>query len=245
MTHRCRRPTYAVVVAIVVTAILGIVLLRPEHASAHTDSHASNVNLQKVIALVRDKLELQKRLQVRLTELKEQYLSDSDASFAPADLTSRRGIDEARARSRQYSSMVKDLVAVHRRNRDDWEALVLRAQLPEPHASHIRARIAEAKPELSKRSAEWLEADRQNAHAISRMLSFAERNSGKIRIEHGQLVFAGGALETEYDKLLRSVDIAERRSSEAGRAMLNADDGTTELLRSAILEYRRQLDAAR
>src|SRR5688572_11686092 len=95
----------------VATAILGIVLLRAEHASAYTDARASSANLQKVTALVREKLELQQRTQVRLAELKKQYPIDLATSFVPADLTSKQGIDEARARSRQYSSMVKDLVA--------------------------------------------------------------------------------------------------------------------------------------
>jgi hypothetical protein len=243
MKYQCRTPTRAVVVALI--AIIGFVEVRAEHASANTDFDAASANLQKVMALVREKLELQKRLQLRLTELKKQYPGDTGASFGSADLISRDGIREARGRSQQYSSMVKDLVATHRQDRNDWEALVLQAHLPEPYASQISVKVAEAKPEFSKRSAEWLEADSQNALAISRLLSFTERNTGKIRMEHGELVFAHAALETEYNKLLQSAETTELRSSEAGRALLYADDGTTALLRAAILEYRSQLDSAR
>jgi hypothetical protein len=227
----------------VAIAILSLGIVKAERAGATSDT--SNVNLQKVMALVREKLEIQKRLEVRLTELKEQYPNDRDASFRPSDLASARAIGEARKRAHQYSSMMKDLVSVHRRYSEEWAARALQAQLPEPYQSHINARISASQLEMSKRAAEWLETERQNVLSISHMLNFANRNNAKIRMEHGQLVFADGPLKSEYDRLLERLEASERRTNEAGRALLYADDGTTELLRGAIVEYRKQLDVGR
>lgn len=243
MRRECMRVLHAILYAIAAIAILDPAMVKAGSAVQTRETNAAN--LQMVMDLVREALELQKQLQARLVELQEKYPDDRVVSIEPSDLLSAQGISAARERAQRNSSMTKDLASVARRFDEEWETRALRARLPEPYKSQVNAMISKSRLKKSKWAAEWQEADRRNALAVVDMLAFAERNGGKIGAEKGKLVFASNVLKAEYDGLLQTLETTERRANESERQVLFADDGTRDLLKRAILEYRGLLDTAR
>jgi hypothetical protein len=207
--------------------------------AAPSMAQGKSPELEKVLALVREKLEIQKRLQADLAALEEKYPGmDVDPIYRSADLVSTAGLANARAQLGQYSALTSEWLSIQDRLWSDWASSLREADLPEPYGARVRMRFAEAEPAILRNHISWESADKELASSIKAVLDFAERNAKNLRLHDGELSFTEASAEREYGKLQRLVADAEQRSGIARRLALEMDDGTTEILRSAILEYR-------
>lgn len=194
---------------------------------------------EKILALLRAKLELAKQLQSDLVKLRSRYAGiDFDTVYEESDLVSAEGLGAARQRLRQYLSMVENLGTIQSHYWAGWSALIGNTSLGEPLTTQVKATFAKNHPLVRQQYDNWLAAGRSHGAAISRLLDFADRNLGKLKIQKDRLVIGEPALEARFKEIDRGIENATRQNNQTRRAALGADDGVTELLKKALTMSR-------
>lgn len=190
---------------------------------------------ETVRAVVRARLEIERRLKSALTELGQKYPGiDFNSVYADRDLVNETGILASRLRLAAYSAMTEELNVIVNEHWDAVEELYISNKLGEPYGLQVREAFAKSEPRVRARYSAWMQAMRENGEAIMRLLDFAEKQGGNVRFEAEHLVFSSSAATLEYARLKQQEAEAQQRNDSVRSDALGATDGVTEVLRGIL-----------
>lgn len=190
---------------------------------------------EAVKAVVRARLEIERRLQSALADLSRKYPGiDFDSVYTDRDLLNATGIGAARVRLAAFSAMTDELDVMVNEHWGTVAELYVNNKLGEPFGLQVRETFTKSEPRIRARYSTWIHALRANAQTITQILDFAEKHIGNARFEADHLLFSSSAATLQYARLKQQEAEAQQRNNSARHDALGTTDGVTEVLREIL-----------
>jgi hypothetical protein len=221
-------------VSVLVTLTLSIAPARSMPAD-QSDYASAILQHDKVRALLAQQIALEKIKLQQIHELAQKYPGiDSTTIFQEKDLVTMGGIHGSRLRLKRFEAMTTEIDLIQGHYWRDWERAVNSNDLDQPLSGSIKISFRQAKPQIMLNYAQWLQAMRDNAIAISGLLQTAEHLLGTITWTGSTLKASNPAVLADLENSLHKVETAAQHDNEARHTALRTVDPTLQLIRAAL-----------